>query len=43
MAVFWDIALCSLVDTARRFGGAHRIMYEDYVTYLEILWTLALS
>jgi hypothetical protein len=29
MAVFWDIAPCSLVDTDRRFRGAYCLHYHS--------------
>jgi hypothetical protein len=33
MAVFWDIAPCSLVDIDRRFGGAYYLHYQGAVMH----------
>jgi hypothetical protein len=30
MAVFWDVAPCSLVDIDRRFGGAYCLHHQGY-------------
>jgi hypothetical protein len=30
MAVFWDVAPCSLVDTDRRFRGAYYLYHQSH-------------
>jgi hypothetical protein len=30
MAIFWDVALCRLVETDRRFKGAYSLKYHIF-------------
>jgi hypothetical protein len=32
MAVFWDVALCRLLDIDQRFSGAYSLHYGDHIS-----------